>query len=286
MESRSYRSLLYVPADKPPFIEKAAQLDCDIVIFDWEDAIAPDAKEEARENLINTVSAGYARPYLLRINAVDTEFFKQDLLGLAKLNPLAVILPKADEESIRYFSSELDRLERESTDSKEPCKVIPLVESAKAIETMISLLGASSRVIGAQLGAEDLTADLGIERTSAGKEIEYARHRVVYGCRACGLPAYDTPFLDYTDSKALEADCVAAKSIGFSGKTCIHPSQTATVNAAFSPSDSEIEEARRILVMANEAKMTKGGVFSIDGKMVDGPVLQRARSILRRAGEL
>ncbi len=283
MNYSSYRSLLYVPADQPRFIEKSKETPCDMVIFDWEDAISPEAKPGARNTLIETLSHGYDRDYLIRINAADTEFFKDDIQVLLELEPIGVVLPKADEESVEKTSAELDLIEQHSDKS---LKLIPLIETAIAIETMLSLLKASSRIAAAQLGAEDLTADLGISRTPEGKEIEYARHRIVYGCRSLGLPAYDTPFLNYSDADGLEADCVVARSIGFGGKVCIHPAQTEIVNRAFSPSDSEVEEARRLLVTAGEINKVDGGAFSVDGKMIDGPVLQRARQILKQTGQL
>jgi citrate lyase subunit beta/citryl-CoA lyase len=274
-----FRSLLYVPLDKPRFIEKAKSAASDAIIFDLEDSISPDNKQIARDNLRLAASLDLENDCFLRINAVDTEFFKQDIESLFLLNPTGIILPKANRQSIAYACETLRSAEKSSGQSEGSCKIIPLIESALAIETMLALLKASPRVIGAQLGAEDLTVDLGIERTTEGKEMEYARHRIVYGCRAMGLPAYDTPFLNFKDFEALEADCRNAKRIGFAGKTCIHPDQTDLINKTFSPGEKEIQEARRILAAAESAKMAEGGAFALDGKMIDGPVVDRARRI-------
>ncbi|MCB1120242.1 MAG: CoA ester lyase [Verrucomicrobiae bacterium] len=273
--SVAYKSLLYVPANKPAMMEKSRGLPCHAVIFDLEDAVSPDEKEFARESLLEIVQASYAKPYFVRINPAGTEDHEKDLVILKKLHPQGIFLPKANAEAVFFTARTLVTL----GGPNEKLALIPLIESALAVETMISILDASPRVRAAQLGAEDLTADLGVQRTKAGKELDYARHRVAYGCRARGLPAYDTPFMDIQDLAGLAEDCRRAKRAGFSGKTCIHPNQLETVNLAFTPTAGELHEAEKIVRAAEKAQT---GVFLLEGRMVDAPVIQRARQILAR----
>lgn len=254
-------------------LEKARDLPCSAVIFDLEDAVAPNEKSSARESLRTFLKQPFNKPYFVRINSLGTEQYDSDIRSLVHIDPLGIILPKASSEAVFVTSSALDSLQ-ESTKS---VRILPLIESALAIETLLPLLDASPRVIGAQFGAEDLTVDLGTQRTARGEEINYARHRVVYGCRAKGLPAYDTPFLDFQNEDGLAFDCRSAKSIGFSGKTCIHPSQIELINQTFTPTDGEIAEAHEIVAAAEQAS---GGAFALHGKMIDGPVVDRARHIL------
>jgi citrate lyase subunit beta/citryl-CoA lyase len=277
MSFRILKSLLYVPADNPRMIEKARDLDCSAIIFDLEDAISISNKSDARNNLRVLQDQQLAKPYFVRVNACATDFFRHDIRSLSELDPVGIVLPKADESAVLKACASLGKMEEGAGKNIGSTNIIPLIESAAAVESMSAILGASPRVIAAQLGAEDLTADLGIQRTTAGDEIAYARNRVVYGCRAFGLPSYDTPFPDFKNDEGLAADCRVAKGMGFSGKTCIHPAQIETINRLFSPSAEEIEQARRIVAAAEKES---GGVFALDGFMIDAPVIERARRTL------
>mgnify|MGYP000140772735 CR=1 FL=1 len=271
-----YKSLLYVPANRPRMQEKARVLPCDAVIFDLEDSVAIEEKTEARETLKDYLAQPFPKPFLIRVNAVDTEFFRDDLSLLEHCAPQAIVLPKANRDSLVTAGSGLDELGPD----KRSIGILPLIENALDVKTVLGIMEASARVIGAQLGAEDLTADLEIRRTEAGGEISYARHRVVYGARAMGCPAFDTPFVKLNNLQGLKQDCREARRISFSGKTCIHPSQLETVNRIFSPSTVEIDSALRII---EAVKAHEGGVFSMEGRMIDEPVIERARQILRLA---
>lgn len=254
-------------------LEKSRRLACDAVIFDLEDAVPRALKEDARTQLVEFLSTPFEKPCFVRINASGTDYYQSDLETVAVLRLVGLVLPKANAESVFLTSSALDNI------GAQELAILPLIESALAVETVLPLLDASPRIMGAQFGAEDLTAELGIPRTPSGDEISYARHRVVYGCRARGLPAYDTPFLDFQDDEGLISDSRVARSIGFAGKTCIHPSQIDSINRAFAPTEQELDEARQLL---SAAEKTPGGAFSFKGKMIDDPVLQRARQLLDR----
>lgn len=271
MTANIFRTLLYVPANRPRMLEKSRHLEHCSIIFDLEDAVPPDEKSAARQHLFEFLKEPFDKPCFVRINGVDTEYFEEDLRLVTQTQIRGLFLPKATPQHVSHVSHRIDSI------SQNPLGIIPLIETALAVETALPILQASTRVVSALFGAEDLTADLGIQRTAAGEELSYARHRVVYSCGALGLPAIDTPFLDFQNPVALEQDCLTAKKIGFAGKTCIHPNQVSVTNRCFSPTGAEIEEAREILEAAVRAT---GGAFSLNGKMIDGPVVDRARRIL------
>lgn len=273
--SIAYKSLLYIPANQPAMMEKSRGLPCHAVIFDLEDAVGLEEKAFARETLARFVRTSYAKPYFVRINPVGTEDHRKDLLLLPQLKPRGIFLPKASAEAVFLTARSLSEL----GGGVETPGLVPLIESALAVETLLSILDASPRVRAAQLGAEDLTADLGIPRTKTGRELDYARHRIAYGCRARGLPAYDTPYPEIQDEAGLAEDCERARRTGFSGKTCIHPRQLEAVNQAFTPTAKEIKEAETIVKAAGKAG---SAVFLLEGRMIDAPVILRARQTLAR----
>lgn len=278
------RSLLYVPANKPRMIEKAtAGISSDAIIFDLEDAVPQNEKATARENLVALTGINWDPSIFVRVNSVMSEFFADDMKALSAIQPGGIVLPKADEDAVRHTCAKLDELGNPPIQSMGKIQLIPLIESALAVETVMNIIEASPRVIGAQLGAEDLTCDLGICFSGQPDQLGYARHRVVYGCHACGVPSYDTPFRDFHDQKTLASECQLAKNIGFTGKTCIHPTQLETVNSSFTPTPTELEAAKRIVTAADQAKFTDSGVFSMDGEMIDRPVVERARAVLKLA---
>jgi citrate lyase subunit beta/citryl-CoA lyase len=139
------------------------------------------------------------------------------------------------------------------------------------------------RISGMLLGAEDLTSDMEIERTKVGIEIEYPRAKMAYACKAFGLDAIDTPFTDVDDEAGLKADTIHAQKLGMNAKTAIHPNQVETINQIFSPTEAQIRWARRIVIADTEAQLKHLGVFSLDGKMIDKPVVDRAKKLLEKA---
>ena len=154
----AFKSLLYVPANRPRMQEKARVLSCDAIIFDLEDSVAIGEKNEARKTLANHLAHPFPKPFLIRMNAVDTEFFRDDLSLLEHCVPEAIVLPKANRDSLVTAGSGLDELGPD----KRSIGILPLIENALGVETVLGIMEASARVIGAQLGTEDLTAELGI----------------------------------------------------------------------------------------------------------------------------
>jgi citrate lyase subunit beta/citryl-CoA lyase len=176
----------------------------------------------------------------------------------------------------------LDRrfTEHETRQGNAAPMIVALVETCRGLVEVGELRAASGRLIGLQFGAEDFTADLGVARTEAGEEIRLARQQIAITARAHGLMAIDTPSLEIADGGRLTADARTARSVGMTGKACIHPRQLSVVAEAFRPDDAEIEWAERVMAAEAVASADGRGAFALDGRMVDAPVVARARRIL------
>lgn len=277
------RSLLFIPSNNPAMLQNADIFGADSVIFDLEDAVNITEKDNARNLLYYYLNVHTNLPMevVVRINGLDTKYHKEDLEKVVSDNIDTIMLPKATIEYVNELDKLLTEIEVRKNMSKK-IKVLPIIELAMSVlqvETIASL----NRVDGILLGAEDLTSDMEVLRTKQGEEIEYPRARVAMACKAYKIDAIDTPFTDVTDNEGLRVDALHAMQLGMNCKAAIHPNQLDTINEVFMPSEKQIIWASRVM-KANEEANAKGlGVFSLDGKMVDKPVLDRARKILAKA---
>jgi citrate lyase subunit beta/citryl-CoA lyase len=258
------RSLLFAPGGDERKLRSALGSDADVVVADLEDAVAPAEKAAARAVVAEL------RPPVVRINGVETEWFDEDLALVEALAPEAVILPKATPEAVAAVGPDGPPL-------------LAIVETAAGLRAAHET-AASPRVVALLLGAVDLGAELGLEPRPDGLEIVYARSKVVVDSAAAGIrPPFDIVHLDVRDDAGLEEECRLARSLGFRGKTCIHPAQLEVVHRVFAPTGAEVEWARRV-VEAYELEAGEGrGVFLLNGSMVDLPVVARAQRILAEA---
>jgi citrate lyase subunit beta/citryl-CoA lyase len=281
----SIRSLLYVPGDKSNMIKKAFSLDCDGIIFDLEDAVSISQKNLARVLLIEqlTNNSWNQKTVLIRINDYLTDFYAEDIVAVGKIIPHGVIVPKSNEAAVKKTCDELSQIESKRQIKANTIKLIPLVETAYGIENISSIITASPRVYAVQFGAEDLTRDLGITRTKTGEEVLYAKNRMVIACKAAGVEPIDTPYTDFNDETGLLNEINISKGMGMTAKTCIHPKQIVPVNQAFSPTLEEIALAERIIAVSEEPDNIHSGAFALDGKMIDAPIIARARKTLETA---
>lgn len=277
-----------MPGNNPGMLQNAAVLGADSIILDLEDAVSIPEKDSARILVREAIkNIDYSNvEVVVRINALDNEFGPMDLEEISRVKPDALMIPKADEDSIKKVHEVLNDIEEQEGFEAGTLKIIPLVETAYGLETVYSIIKASNRVIAVLLGGEDLTADLGIKRTKDGEEIFYARNKVATACKALRVDAIDTPFTDTNDYEGLRRDSEKAKSLGMTGKAAINPRQIDTIHTALAPSENEIKHALRILDALEEAKKEGKGVFSVDGKMVDAPVINRALSTVNLAETL
>jgi citrate lyase beta subunit len=269
MELSHLRSLLFAPGSDERKLAKALSSAADAVVCDLEDAVAPGDKEAARIVVRGALAGAPPGPTrLVRINAAGTPWFEDDLAFAATLELDAIVLPKASPESVELVGS-----------AGPP--VVAIVETAMGLRQAFEI-ASERRVAALVLGAVDLGAEVGLEPRPDALEIVYARSKVAIDSAAAGIRGpFDVVHLDLYDQAGLEAQCRLARALGFRGKACIHPDQIATINTIFSPSDQEVEWARNV-VASFEAQSE--GVLSVNGTMVDKPVVERARRILAEAG--
>lgn len=270
-------------------IGKALDQESDGVIFDLEDAVSPDLKLAARATVatfLRECGRDKKKELLVRINQVSTELGIQDLLAVTPFMPDTLIIPKACPRDIVTADVIISGIEASLGMAPNSVGVIPLVETAEGVETLSEVIRSAVRITGLQLGAEDLTRELGVVRTKAGAEIAYARNRLVMAARAAGIDAIDTPFADYKDEEGLVADIAYCRSIGMTAKTAVHPGQIRHINAAFTPADAEVAEAKAVVEAYRDAVSRGLGACSLNGRMIDVPIAERAQKILDKAARI
>ena len=283
------RSMLFLPGNTPNILINGGYLGADAVIFDLEDAVAPDEKDAARilvRNAITYLELGRCE-VIVRVNSLDTAFWKKDLEAIVPCRPDWIMLPKtARAGDVQQADEYLTKLEEQLGWQRCTVRLMPLIETALGVENAFAIASASDRVGALFLGAEDLTADLQCKRTKGGREIEYARGRMVVAARAAGVDVYDTPFTDVNDAEGMEADALYAKAMGFTGKASISPRHVEIINRVFSPTPAEIDYAYEVLDAIAQAKAQGRGAISLRGKMIDAPIVARAQQTIAAARAL
>lgn len=277
--------MLFMPGNNPGMLQTADTFGADSVIFDLEDAVALTEKDAARilvTEAMRTMSYGDTE-VVIRINPLSSPFAMTDIDKMARLKPDAILLPKATPEDMAILEKELERIEEQEGIEVGTIKVHALVETAYGVETVYETIKSSKRIQAVLLGGEDLAADLAVKRTKDSEELFYARTKVVNACKALKVDAIDTPFTDTNDYVGLAEDSRKAKMLGFSGKLAINPRQIDTIHEVYSPTKQEISHALRVMAAKEEAEKEGLGVFSLDGKMVDLPIINRAIQTLEIA---
>ena len=280
------RSMLFLPGNNPNMIINAGCLGADAVIFDLEDAVAPAEKDAARILVRNTLrySDLSGCEVIVRINSVDTDFWRSDIDLILPEKPGVILLPKASTPAdVLMADAYMSEVEARLGLENGSVALMPLIETALGVENAFAIASASKRICALFLGAEDLTADLRCKRTKEGREIEYARQRLVVAARAAGVDVYDTPFTDVNDDEGIVADATLAKSFGFSGKASISPRHVEVINQVFSPTLAEIDYAYEVLDVIALAKKQGKGAVSLYGKMIDAPIVARAEQTIAMA---
>lgn len=275
------RSLLFIPANSPSMLQNADIFEADAIIFDLEDAISLLEKDAARDLLSEYLKLDLLKntELIVRINALDTPYFDEDIKRVMSWPIHTIMIPKASKESIRRLDQMLTKFEKKMKKMMIP--IIPIIEQAQSLFE-IDGIASHPRVSALLLGAEDLATDLQVERTLEGEEILLARQLVIYAAKAYGKEAIDTPFTDVSSKEGLLFDTNHAKMLGMTAKACIHPIQIDTINELFKPSEKEIQFAKRILAAEAEAIKLGKGAFSVDGKMIDKPIILRAKKLLEK----
>ena len=283
------RSMLFLPGNNPNMLINGNCLGADAVIFDLEDAVSPAEKDAARILVRNTMRYMDFRgcAIIVRINSIDTPYWKQDLDTILPCKPSLILLPKTGSAAdVQAADAYMTQLEQSLGFEKNTVGLMPLIETALGVENAFSIATVSGRVKALFLGAEDLTADLQCVRTKEGREIEYARTRLVVAARAAGVEVYDTPFTDVNDDEGIWTDARLAKALGFNGKASISPRHVEVINSVFSPTEKEIDYAYEVMEAIELAKRQGKGAIALHGKMIDAPIVARAQRTIDMAKAL
>ena len=283
------RSKLFVPASRPELYAKALAGQADALSFDLEDSVSADRKDEARQQLAQWLASSDAqatdKTLIVRVNAMDTPYFLDDVRAVARPGLHMLNLPKAeDTEQVREAARVLADAER-ANGVTQPIRLLLNIESPRALRLAADLAAADPRVAGLQLGLGDLFEPLGIARREPSA-VKQAMFTLRLAAGEAGVFAYDSAFADIRDAAGFQAEAELARRLGFLGKSCIHPSQVPLANAAFRPSDEEIAHAVRVVEAARDADARGVGAYVVDGKMVDPPFVRRAEAIVETAKRL
>ncbi|KAK0942108.1 hypothetical protein LTR29_006353 [Friedmanniomyces endolithicus] len=289
------RAQLYVPGSSMRFLEKSRSFAAlDSVAYDLEDSVTPSKKPEGRRNILEILNRDRVpgiREQAVRINSVGSGFALDDLIEILKGKHLdCLVVPKVDAASDLHFVTDVLRQklpERHAAGSSNPVKIVALVESARSVMDLSAICAASPYLSGLTFAAEDFALDLSLTRTPSLHEFMYARSAIVTAARAFNLPStldlVSTTFRGEEGVKQLREESENGKRFGFNGKQCIHPDQVATVQEVFSPSPQEAEWAVRIVIADAKADKQGRGAWTLDGKMIDVPVVGKAKAIVAKA---
>ena len=283
------RSMLFLPGNNPNMLINGNCLGSDAVIFDLEDAVAPDQKDAARILVRNTMRYMDFRgcEIIVRINSIDTPYWKKDIDEILPYKPGLILLPKTGTAQDALEADEyITQVEQKLGMEPNTVGLMPLIETAMGVENAYAIASATKRVKALFLGAEDLTADLQCKRTKESREIEYARTRLVVAARAAGVDVYDTPFTDVNDDEGIWVDAQTAKGLGFTGKASISPRHVEVINAVFSPTQKDVDYAYEVMEAIALAKAQGKGAISLHGKMIDAPIVARAQRTIDMAEAL
>jgi citrate lyase subunit beta/citryl-CoA lyase len=280
--------MMFVPGNNPGMLQNAGIYGADTVIFDVEDSVALTEKDAARHLVHNAIKyLKYPCEVAVRINHIETPFGLDDLKTILPARPDLIRLPKAETAAdIRTVDAIISEAEQQCGFEAGSIKMMAAIETARGILNAYDICTASPRMVAIAIGGEDFVADLRTTRTADGKELFAARSQLVLAARAAGINVIDSVFANVNDEDGFIAETQRIKDMGFDGKSVINPRQIKLVHKIFSPSDKEIDKARRVLAAYEEALAKKSGVIALDGKMIDTPIVARAQRTLAYAAAL
>ena len=280
------RTSMYAGGTSPVKMIQAGFYNEDCLVYDLEDSVSAGEKDAARFLVYNAVK--YQRPadkyILIRVNGIYSQEIDEDLEAAVRAQPDAIRIPKVEyAREVQRIDEKITAIERKAGLSEGSIKLWCNIESYLGVLNAMEIAASSPRVVAMALGAGDFTASMSAQRTKPGWEIFYARNAILMACRAAGISAQDAVFSDINDTEGLARDLEMTRALGFDGKTCVHPRQIDVVNACFTPSAREIQNAQRVLEALEEAARNHTGVCVLDGGMVDKPMELRARTTIAKA---
>ena len=292
---KMYRTLLFAPGSRPELLAKAQLGDADAMIFDLEDSVPLNAKDEARKNIADALAVGLKKPMFLRISNPRAGDFMADLQVLANASSLldvaGIVLPKADDaDDIQAVAKALKDVESKHNMQEDTLSILPLIETCLGLRNGFDIAKASTRVIGMALASAeqgDFMVDLGGRWTPRSLALAYPRSKLVVDARAAGVQwLVDGVFMNLKDTDMLREECLIARELGFVGKMAIHPTQVDVMHTVFSPSDLEVAYARGLIAAFRDGEARGVGAVKYEGMMVDYANVRLAERTLALAGAL
>jgi citrate lyase subunit beta/citryl-CoA lyase len=277
-----FRSLIFVPGNNPRFLEKAKQIEADIVCFDLEDSVPDKEKKQARK-LIKTAlksRSEYHSSIFVRTNSPLSGKIPDDLKEIVQKGINGIVIPKVNNvKELKKIEKNLQSLEK--TKKLKSIQIIPSIESAEGVVNTYLIASCTKRVSAVVFGIFDLLNDLGIDYTKDPEGAKYSRAKIPVDAKAAGVASIDAIWQDLKDVKGLEKDCKAGKSLGYTGKSLIHPDQISITHKIFYPTKSEIEWAEKVYKSYLKSVKTGKGATTIDGKMIDEVHFKQAETIIK-----
>lgn len=280
------RSMLFVPGSNAAMISNTFIYKPDSIMFDLEDAVALKEKDSARILVAHALQHPLYQEIetVVRVNPLDSEFGVADLNAVVRAGVDVVRMPKTE------TAQDVIDMDREITEIEKACgrkvgstKMLAAIESPLGITQANQIATASKRLIGIALGAEDYVRNLKTERSPEGIELLFARCSILQAARAAGIQAFDTVYSNANNEEGFLAEAALIKQLGFDGKSLINPRQIELLHNLFAPTQKDVDQARRIIDAAEEAERNGLGVVSLNGKMIDAPIIDRAKLVLERA---
>ncbi|AGF58172.1 MULTISPECIES: citrate (pro-3S)-lyase subunit beta [Clostridium] len=279
------RTMMYIPGNNPGMIKDGHIYGADSIMFDLEDSVSINEKDAARflvYNALKTIDYEGVET-VVRINGLDT-CGMEDLEAIVRAQPDVIRLPKTESaQDIIDVENEIARIEKEAGIPVGKTKMMAAVEGALGVMNAREIATASKRLMGIAIGAEDYVTDLKTTRSPEGIELLFGRSQIILAARAAGIYAFDTVYSDVNNEEGFENEVRLIKQLGFDGKSVINPRQIGPVHEIYTPSEKEINKSIRVIKAAEEAKKRGSGVVSLDGKMVDKPIIERAQRALMLA---
>lgn len=278
--------MLYIPGNNPAMIQQGGVYGADSILLDLEDAVALNQKDAARtlvRNMINVIDF-YDAEVCVRVNHLSTPFGLADLEAIVPLQPSAIRYPKTESaEEVAELLQIIEKIEDRHGLPHNEMTLHAMIETAMGVQNVFDIASKFNRVDAITIGGQDLTADMNIVYTPDGAGIDFARKRIVMAAKASHIDVIDTVFPDVNDEEGLRRETEYAKKIGFTGKAVINPRQIEIIHDVYTPTEEEIRKAYRIIKEFKINSAAGIGVFAIDGKMIDAPIVTRAEYILKLA---
>lgn len=283
---RLRRSMMYVPGSKPSMIKDATIYGADSIMFDLEDSVSLAEKDSARRlvyHALTTMDFGQTET-VVRINALDSEYGMEDLRAMVRAQPNVIRLPKTETaKDVTEVEEAIAAIEKEIGLEVGTTKMMAAIESALGVLNAYEIATASERLMGIAIGAEDFVTDMKTTRSPEGIELSTARSLVLLAARAAKISAFDTVYSDVNNEEGFKQEARLIKQLGFDGKSLVNPRQINLLHEIYAPTIEEINHAERVIEAAENAKRKGSGVVSLNGKMVDKPIIERAQRVMMLA---